>query len=82
MAKKTTQHEEVMFQLGKISASQEALDKDIIELKDDHVLPMRKDVASLNRKVAIVETKSGLWGTVGGFIAVSIYQLKIFFGYH
>lgn len=41
---------------------------------------MQKDVACLSKKVAVVEVKSGIWGTIGGFIAVFVLWFKKLYG--
>ncbi len=61
-------------------------DKDIYERRDfllgqidertAHIPQMRKDINKLSKKVAVAEFKSGLWGSLGGAIAVFLYYLK------
>lgn len=37
---------------------------------------MKKDIADLKKKVAVIEVKSGLWGSIGGFCALALLWLK------
>jgi hypothetical protein len=37
---------------------------------------MRRDISLLKKKVAVVEIKSGLWGTLGGFMAMAWLFLR------
>jgi hypothetical protein len=41
-----------------------------IEERTRCIPQMQRDVSSLKRKVAIVELKSGLWGVIGGILAI------------
>ncbi|MEE9614860.1 MAG: hypothetical protein V3W31_07945 [Thermodesulfobacteriota bacterium] len=45
-----------------------------------HIPEIRKDMACLKRKVAVIEVKSGLWGTLGGFLAMAGLYVKELFG--
>ncbi len=47
-----------------------------IDERTSHIPKMRDDINKLSRKIAIVEIKSGLWGTLGGMGAVALLYLK------
>ena len=42
---------------------------------------MQKDITCIKKKMAVLEIKSGIFGTVGGGITVALLYLKDFFIY-
>lgn len=52
-----------------------------IDERTSHIPKMRDDINKLGKEIAIIKVKSGLWGTLGGAIAVGLYYLKDLFIY-
>lgn len=50
-----------------------------IDERTSHIPKMREDINKLSKKIAIVEIKSGVFGTLGGGLTVAIIYMKDYF---
>ena len=72
--------DQILIELAKISTEQANTKEDIVEFKD-HINCIKKSVAKIDKRQAVLEVKAGLWGTIGGMITTVYFQIKHTIGF-